>query len=77
MHPFQSEIHARTELDARWHDAAQHRLLHAATARAPHRWSHRAGHLLVALGDRLDRTGQRLQRAGRSPRSCVAPCLEG
>lgn len=68
MHPFHAEIHARTELEARWRDAEQRRAV------ATPRWSDRAGALLVAIGERFDHAGRRLQGARPSP---AAPCLEG
>lgn len=72
MHPFQSEILARTELDARWREV-EHRRLAAPTAAT---WSIGVGTLLVAVGDGIHRAGQRLQRAGRSESSCTTPCLD-
>ena len=70
MHPFQSEIHARTELDARWRDAAERRLVRQATPA----WSQRTGALLVAVGDRFARTGRRLQSARPAPAACPEVC---
>lgn len=73
MHPFQSEILARTELDARWREAEQRRSV-APTAAS---WSIGVGTLLVAVGDGIHRAGQRLQRAGRTESPCTTtPCLD-
>lgn len=68
MHPFHAEIHARTEIDARRRDAEQRRLVALATEHRPHR----AGTLLVAMGERFTAAGRRLQG-----RAVPTPCLEG
>ena len=70
MHPFHAEIHARTELDARWRAAEQHRLVARAATPRPHR----TGAALVAVGERVAAAGRRLQAGRRTP---AAPCLEG
>lgn len=70
MHPFHAEIHARTELEARWRDADQRR----AVAHATPRWSDRTGALLMTVGERFAAAGRRLQRTHRP---APVPCLEG
>lgn len=69
MHPFHAEIHARTELDGRWRDAARQRAIADTT---PSRVE-RTGTLLVAVGERFAAVGRRLQGARRSP---AAACLD-
>jgi hypothetical protein len=64
MHPFQTETYVRTELEQRWRDAEQRRLLPRATRTAP------IGSVLVALGERLARAGRRLQGC-RSAACCA------
>jgi hypothetical protein len=73
MHPFQSEILSRIEIDSRRHEAEQRRLAGSPAVR----WSTSVGTLLVAVGDGIHRAGQRLQRAEQARSSCTAtPCLD-
>jgi hypothetical protein len=70
MHPFHSEILARTELEGRWRTAADQRL----AAEASLAWPDRTGALLVAVGERFARAGRRLQTSHREPVACPQGC---
>ena len=69
MHPFQSEILVRTELEGRWRDAADRRHVAEATVA----WPDRTGALLISVGERVARAGRRLQTTPEP----AAPCLQG